>query len=79
MKIKKTIPSKTSVPVSQKTADLVARWAFSLFDEPKDKCQRLQAHGGSHLGRETNLGGACEEAFARIVYEALKSVAKHKP
>lgn len=56
-------------------AALIARDVFQALSEKNDKCQRLEAKGGSYPDRETTLGGFCEIALASTIQDSLR---KHR-
>lgn len=51
----------------------IARDLFKRLDLGDDKCQRLEAKGGSWPENETSLGGWCEAALANAIHESLES------
>jgi hypothetical protein len=51
----------------------VASEIFKEFNIGNDKCQRLEAKGGSYPDKETRLGGVCEQAFAEMLEKAIRN------
>lgn len=52
-------------------AEIIARKIFAAFDEPNDKCQRIEGKGGRYPGRETKLGGFSEKPLAEFIEGVL--------
>jgi len=54
-------------------AALIARDIFKVLDEPNDICQRIQGRGGTYPGKETDLGGLCEQALTTVIEKSLSA------
>lgn len=56
---------------NKKLATLIARDIFKLFDQGKDKCQRIEGKGGRYPDAETTLAGLGEQPLAEVIQTSL--------